>query len=66
MEFTTDSKKKNAALDNLIKAIKDLPVEGSKRCIVVGKANTGKHTIIKHFMKMAKFHNEDYATLSDV
>lgn len=34
--------------------------------MVVGKANTGKHTIIKLLMKLAKFHNEDYATLSDV
>jgi GTP-binding protein EngB required for normal cell division len=28
-----------------------------KKCIVVGKANTGKHTLIKQFMKSAKFHN---------
>lgn len=34
--------------------------------IVVGKANTGKHTLIKQFMKLAKFHNEDYSTINDV
>ena len=66
VEFTTDNKKKTIVLENLIKAIKEVAIEGKKRCIVVGKANTGKHTILKHFMKMAKFHNEDYATLSDV
>lgn len=34
--------------------------------MVAGKANTGKHTLVKQFMKLAKFHNEDYATINDV
>jgi GTP-binding protein EngB required for normal cell division len=34
--------------------------------VVVGKANTGKHTLIKQFMKMARYHNEDYGTISSV
>lgn len=66
VEFSTDGKKKALNLENLIKTITEVPMDNAKRCVVVGKANTGKHTLIKQLMKLAKFHNEDYASLSDV
>lgn len=60
-----DPKRKNKCLENLIEKVEG---DGKKcnNCVVVGKALTGKHTIIKQLMKYIKFHNEDYATLYDV
>ncbi len=54
--FSTDQKRRNILLDELQTKLKQLS-DGLKKCVVVGKGNTGKHSLIKQFMKVAKFHN---------
>ena len=40
--------------------------DGIGNVIVVGKSNTGKHTIIKHLLRSVKFNMESYSDIYKV
>ena len=65
VEFSNDNRRKNACIEEIKREISTM-TGGNANVIVVGKSNTGKHTIIKHLLRSVKFNMESYSDLYKV